>query len=175
MGRMLELLRLRRSVRKFTSEQVPRELQNQLCEALLRSPSSRGRNPWEFVLVDNPQLLEQLSRVKAHGAAFLAEAPLAIVVAADPDISDVWVEDCAIAAILLQVTAESLGLKSCWAQVRLRLDADGRDAEAVLRGLVGLPERYRTTCIIGVGYPAEEKPGHPEADLPHNKIHRNSY
>lgn len=172
---MLELLRKRRSIRCFQPRAVETEKVDQLIEALLRAPSSRGRNPWEFIVVTEPEQLRALGGAKQHGAEFLAGAPLAIVVAADPERCDVWIEDCAIAAILVQLTAAALGLGSCWAQIRLRQRADGRSAEAAVRDVVGLPDRLQVACIIGIGYPAESKRGHPRSSLPFDKIHYGTY
>lgn len=169
---MLDCLRSRRSIRKFAARSVEAEKIELLIEAALRSPSSRGRNPWEFIVVSEPRTLRLLSTAKQHGAEFLAGAPLAIVVAADPACCDVWVEDCAIAAIVVQLTAVSLGLASCWAQIRLRQHGDGRSAEAVVREVVGLPDGYAVDCVIGIGYPDEKKPAHPRASLPYAKVHR---
>jgi nitroreductase len=89
----IDLLRSRRSIRQFEPRPVEQAKVDLLVEAALRSPSSRGFNPWEFVVVDNPELIDRLSKAKPHGASFLAKAPLAVVVCADPEKSDVWVED----------------------------------------------------------------------------------
>src|ERR1043166_6616426 len=117
---MIELLRKRRSIRKFSAEKIAPEAVETLIEAALRAPSSRGINPWEFILADNPEMLGKLSKAKQHGSEFLKNAPLAIVVCADSSKSDVWIEDCSIAAVIIQLTAVSLGLGSCWAQIRER-------------------------------------------------------
>ena len=171
---LLPLLQSRRSIRKFEQRPVEPEKIEILTEALLRAPSSRGLNPWEFVLVDDPALLRQLGQAKAH-ANLIAEAPLAVVVAADPQRCDVWIEDCAIAAILLQMTAHSLGLGSCWVQIRLRRHRDGRAAEDYVKELLHLPADRSVLAVVAVGYPAEYPPGHPREALPWDKLHRNGY
>jgi nitroreductase len=172
---LLELLQNRRSTRQFKPDPITPEQIEQLSEALLRAPSSRGLNPWHFVVVDDPQLLARLSHAKAHGANFLADAPLAVAICADPTRSDVWVEDCAIAAIILQLTAEAIGLGSCWAQMRLRVDANGHNAEANVREILNLPEDWCVDCIIGIGQPLRRLPGHPRESLPVGRVHRNEY
>lgn len=172
---MLDILRKRRSIRQFEGRPVEQEKLDVLIEALLRAPSSRGLNPWEFVVVTDPARLQALALAKPHGAGFLAGAPLAIVIAADPERCDVWVEDCAIAAIVLQLAAVSLGLGSCWAQIRLRPHGDGRSAEAYVREVVGLPDRLAVDCIVGIGYPRETLPGHPVANLPFVKVHSEQF
>jgi len=172
---LLSLLQRRRSIRQFQPRPVEVEKVQILAEALLRAPSSRGRNPWEFVVVDAPETLQALAHAKAHGSAFLDGAPLAVVLCGDPERSDVWIEDCAIATIILQLTAESLGLASCWAQIRLRLNRDGRTAEDYLRPFIGLPERLRVLAIVGIGYPAESKTGHARESLEWGKLHLNQF
>jgi nitroreductase len=175
MSDMLELLRKRRSIRAFTPETVAPETVDLLVEALLRSPSSRGIDPWEFVVVDDRELLSGLSRSKEHGSQFLKNAPLAIVVCADSTKSDVWVEDCSIAAIIVQMTALSLGLGSCWVQIRKRGHDADRSAEEYLRELLGLPEKIRVECIVGIGHPAETKQPLPAGKLQYGKVKRNRY
>jgi nitroreductase len=86
---MIELLRKRRSIRKYTGTPVDRPALDLLLEAALRAPSSRNRKPCEFVVVDNPELLAGLATAKAHGSGFLKDAPLAIVVCADGAKSDI--------------------------------------------------------------------------------------
>lgn len=172
---MLEMLQKRRSTRQFQDRKIEDDKRVQLLEAVLRAPSSRGRNPWEFVVIDDPETLQALSTAKANGAGFLAGAPLAVAITADPEICDVWIEDCAIAAITLQYTAEALGLGSCWAQLRLRENSTGEDAETGARQALGLPERFRVPCIIGLGYPAQELCGHSRQDLPWQKLHAGRY
>lgn len=172
---VLSLLQTRRSCRRFLSRPIEPEKVDRLLEAALRAPSSRGRQPWEFILVTEQESLAALGEVKAHGAEFLAGAALAVVVCADPERCDVWIEDCAIAALLVQLEAEALGLGSCWAQLRLRQHSDGRSAEAVARELLGLPATFAVPMIIGLGYPAQTQPGHGRDSLPWGKLHSGRY
>ena len=174
-GHLLTLLRKRRSIRQFTSKPVEADKLEAILEAALRAPTSRGRNPWEFIAVTDPLLLPGLATAKAHGSAFLAGAPLAIVVAADTTKSDVWTEDCSIAAMVIQLTAEDLGLGSCWAQIRLRPHSASCSANEYLRKLLNLPATHEVECIIGIGYPGEEKAGHAAASLPFKQLHRNRF
>ncbi len=146
-----------------------------LIEAALRSPTSRGINPWEFILVDDPDMLSKLSLAKQHGSGFLKNAPLAIIVCADSTTSDVWVEDCSIAAIIIQLTAQSEGLGSCWAQIHNRQHDDQKTAETYVQELLGLPEHVKVECILGIGHPAELKNPVPEDKLERNKIKWNRW
>lgn len=172
---VLSLLQARRSVRRFLPQPIEPEKLDRLLEVALRAPSSRGRQPWEFVVVTDREQLLALGQVKAHGAEFLAGAAVAVVICADPECCDVWIEDCAIAAMLLQLEAENLGLGSCWAQLRLRQHADGRSAEAVARELLAIPPTHAVPVIVGIGYPAEKPAGHSRSSLPWGKLHAGCY
>ena len=171
----LSLIEKRRSIRKFTGREVESEKTDILLEAALRSPSSRGLNPWCFIVVTNRSLLEKLSKAKKHGSSFLKNAHLSIVVCGDPDKSDVWVEDCSIASIFIHLTAASLELGSCWIQIRKRMHDGTKTAESYVRDTLDIPGNLRVESIIAIGYPDEEKPPHKKEDLQYEKVHHDSY
>lgn len=175
MSDFMELLRKRRSIRKFTPEKVAPETVALLMEAALRAPSSRGNKPWEFVVVDDGELLGRLARAKEHGSEFLGGAPLAVVVCADSTRSDVWIEDCSIAAVIVQLAALSLGLGSCWVQIRNRRHDGGSSAEEYIRALLGLPEHIMVESVIGIGHPGESKEPVPAHELQYGKVKHNRY
>jgi len=171
----MSLLENRRSIRRFQHREVEREKIDVLVEAALRSPSSRGFNPWRFIVVTDDVLLKKLSRTKTHGSAFLKQAPLGIVVCAEPDRSDVWIEDASIASIFVHLAAASLGLGSCWIQIRERMHDDTTTSEDYVRGLLNIPGRLTVESIIGAGYPDESKPPHPREKLEYEKVSQNTY
>ncbi|MCF8108806.1 MAG: nitroreductase family protein [Desulfohalobiaceae bacterium] len=171
----LELLEKRRSIRAYTDKPVEQEKIDQLIEAALRAPSSRGSTPWKFIVVTDGDLLQALSKAKSHGAAFLKTAKLAFVICADPAVSDVWIEDASVATLSIHLMAESLGLGSCWVQIRERMHDEGQTAEAYLSDLLGIPEGLRVLSMISIGYPAEEKPAHSRDKLPFAKVSFNRY
>jgi nitroreductase len=172
---MIELLRKRRSIRKYTDKVIEPEKIELLKEAVLRSPSSRSFDPWEFILVDDRELLKQLALSKPHGAGFLEGAALGIVVCADEHKSDVWVEDCSIASILLQMAAQSIGLGSCWIQIRNRKFDDRMTSEDYIRNLLNLPGYLKVESIIALGYPAEKREPVPRESLKYEKVRINGY
>jgi nitroreductase len=171
----LPLIQKRRSIRKFQNKPVDAEKLDLLIEAALRSPSSMGNKPWEFVVVRDRDLLQNLSKAKPHGAAFLKDAPLGIVVCADPGKSTVWVEDASIASIFIHLAAESIGLGSCWIQIRKRMHSETKTAEAYILERLGLPPTMKVEAILAVGYPAEEKPPHGKETLEYRKVHVDAY
>ncbi len=167
---MLEILRDRRSIRRYKDRQIEEEKIEQLKEAALRAPSSRGINPWRFVFVTNKSMLEKLSSAKESGSSFLKDAALGVVVAAKQGESDVWVEDCSIASIILQLAGCSLGLGSCWIQIRNRRHSNSMSAEDYVKQTLALPDEFQVECIISFGYPDEEKRPVATADLERSKI-----
>jgi len=172
---MIDLLRNRRSIRKYTDQAVEAEKVELLKEAVLRSPSSKNINPWEFVFIDDKELIGKLKLSKPHGVAPLGTAPLAVVVCADETKNDMWVEDCSIASILLQLTAQSLGLGSCWVQIRERMHSDEISAEKYIQDLLNIPENFRILSIVTVGYSERTREGKPFEELQFEKIRFNRF
>lgn len=162
-------------MRKFTDEPVSAEDTRMLLRAGLMAPSSKGMHSYEFVTVDDRGKIEALARCKAQGSDFLAGAPMAIVVAAEPALSDVWVEDASVAASFVMLQAEDLGLGACWIQVRERTAGDGQPAEDVVREVLGIPADRRVVCILAVGHKGMERKPQNEERLKWDRTHTGSY
>ena len=171
----LSLVQKRRSIRRYEDKPVEPEKIDRLIEVALRAPSSRGFNPWEFVVVTDRILLEKLSKSKPHGASFLKDASLGIVVCADPEKCDVWIEDASIASIYIHLAAESMELGSCWIQIRKRMHDQAKTAEQYIRELLNIPKNLNIESMIAIGYPAEKKSPYPKEDLQFEKVHYNGY
>ena len=171
----MNLIANRRSIRRFTADKIETEKIELLKEAALRPPSSRGVNPWEFIFITDRNLLEKLSGAKPHGSTFLKDAQLGIVVCADPEKSDVWVEDASIAAIYIQLAATSLELGSCWIQIRDRMHDETQTAEVFIADVLNIPSNLKVEAMVAIGYPAESKTPHSKEELLHEKVHLNQY
>jgi nitroreductase len=167
---MLEILRERRSIRRYEDREIEPEKIELIKEAALRSPSSRGINPWRFLFVTDRATLAQLSRAKESGSSFLKGASLCVVVCAAQGESDVWVEDCSIAAIILQLAGCSLGLGSCWIQIRKRMHSHNISSEDYIKRVLGLPENLSVLSMIAFGYPDGGKEPVPKEKLEYEKI-----
>ncbi len=171
----LSLIEKRRSTRKFLNQPVETEKIEVLIEATLRSPSSMGKNPWQFIVVTDTQQLDKIATVKKFGSVFVKNAPLAFVVCADEKTSDVWIEDASIAAIFLHLAAESMGLGSCWIQIRNRMHSDSRTSQDYLSDLLKIPENLKVLAMVAIGYPDEKKAPHAKAELQWDKVHLDTY
>ncbi len=152
----LEILRKRRSVRKFTDRPVPGELIDRLLEAALTATSARNTRSTLLLPVTDRALIDRMAQMRDYGSAFLAKAPLAVVVAGDPSACDVWRENAAITATILQLACVDAGLASCWVHVdgrpRRREEPAGEQALDYLRTLLPLPEGCGVLCVVAAGY-----------------------
>jgi len=158
-------------MRQFTDELLSGDDVKLLLRAALMAPSSKGMHSYEFVVVEDKQVLADLSQSKQVGSDFLAGAPLAIVVLADPAISDVWIEDASVAATHILLQAEDLGLGACWIQVRERFSADGQPTEEIVKSLLGIPDNLRVVCIVAVGHKGMERKPQNEDRLKWERVH----
>ncbi len=173
---MLNAILHRRSVRRYTDEPIPEEKLNAVLYAGLAAASSKNRRPWEFVVVRDKGMLAKLSDCRPSAGNLLGKCDAAIVVTADSELVDVWVEDCASAMTQMHLMADAIGLGSCWLQVRLRTTPDGsRETQAVVRELLGIPEKNSVMAILTLGMPAEHAPARTVDDLLLEKIHREHF
>lgn len=166
-----ELLKNRRSIRKYINRAVEQDKIEKIIKAALMSPASKRTNPWEFVVIQDTNLLLKLSESRPHGSQMLKDAPLAIVVTADTTKSDVWIEDASIAAIIIQLQAQDLGLGSCWVQVYNRQKDEQTTTENYIKELLNIPSNYAVLSIMSIGYPDEIKKPFEEDNLDLNKVH----
>lgn len=170
-----ELLKSRRSIRNYKDKAIEPEKISLITSAGLMSPASKRSNPWEFIVVQNPEMLQELSKCRTMGSQFLAESPLGIVVIADTSKSDVWFEDASIAATIMQLQAQDLDLGSCWIQVYQRQKDETTTAEAYIRELLNIPDKYAVLNILSIGYPNEEKKPFDEGKLALEKVHSEKF
>jgi len=175
MNSFFELLKNRRSIRKYLPKVVEQEKIDLITKAALMSPASKRSNSWEFVVVQDKATLQKLADCRPHGSQFLAESPLGIVVIADTTKSDVWIEDVSIASIIMQLQVQDLGLGSCWIQVYNRHKDDQTTTESYIRNLLNIPEHFAVLNIISIGYPNEERKPYDESKLAIEKIHSEKF
>lgn len=171
MNNIAQLIAERRSCRKFTEEPVSAEDIKQLKRAALSSPTSKNCKSWEFVFTQDKAKIEALSKSKEHGAAFVAGAPLAIVVFGNTAKTDIWVEDASIACSFILLQAADLGLGATWVQLRERGFADGRKAQDIVKELLNVPDGMEVLAVIAIGHPDESHRPYSDDRLPWDQVH----
>ena len=170
-----ELVKTRRSHRKFSSEEIAPEAVQLIMRAALMSPTSKSQRAWQFVVVDDKTDIEKLADAKNLGSQFMKGAPLAVLVLGDPMQNDCWVEDGSIAAISMQYQAEELGLGSCWVQMRGRGLDDGTPADEVIRGILDIPANYNVLCVVAFGHYIDERKPQNEDNLKWENVHASKW
>ena len=175
MNYFLEMIKKRRSIRKYKPEKVERDKINKIMQSALLSPSGKNINPWKFVTVEDKEVLLELSKAKTGGSQFLAEAPLAVVVLADPEKTDIWIEDASIAATMIMLSAQDSGLGSCWIQIRNRMHKDNIESGKYVKEVLKIPDNLTVLCIIAIGYPDEKKPDKCIDDMKWNDVFMNTF
>lgn len=150
-----QVLETRHSVRQFDpGAEVPPETVERILRAAIRAPSAGNRQPWHFYVVRHPTLRQGLAEA-AFGQEYVAQAPVAIVVCADPEQSAAryrergrelyCLQDTAAAATHILLAAVALGLGSCWV---------GAFDEGRVAAVLDLPTRHRPIAILPIGRPA---------------------
>lgn len=166
-----ELMRHRRSIRKYTGEPVDPEQVRLILEAGLMAPAGKRKNPWHFIVVDDPEKLKALSEARDMGTSQIANAALAIVLAANPADSDTWIEDLSIASIQMQLQCTDLGLGSVWCQMRMRENAEGVPAPYTVRQILEIPTDYEILNVLAIGHIGEERKPYDTDKLQWEKVH----
>ena len=167
---LIDIMLKRRSTRKFNTEKITKEELDKILQAALLAPTSMNRKPCNFLVVERPETLKELSKCKNHGADLIAGADKAIVVVADTLIADTWCEDSSIALTYMHLMAAELDIGSCWVQVHLR-DKEGIDAEKVVRDIVKIDDHYRIVGILALGHSDDIPAPHTLEDIDKGKIH----
>lgn len=144
---ILNIIKRRRSVRRFDGTGIPQETMEQILEAGRWAPSGANAQPWRFIVVTNREKLAAIAGCcyyKVFKSRHVGEAGAAVVICADPDAgSPTYVLDAAIAGTNMTLMATSLGIGSCWI---------GAFEEQNLKAMLHIPERLKIIALIAFGY-----------------------
>lgn len=163
-----EVIKKRRSVRKFLPEAPSREVLLDIVRDALTAPSSRNMHTTHFLIVDDRATLDKIAEMRDYGSSFMTSATAAIVVMGDTTKTDLWRENCAISATMLQLSIVAHGLASCWVHVggrpRLKDVPEGEKADDYLKSFLTIPENCEIECVVALGYSDFEPKPLPEWD-----------
>ena len=154
MNSQLHYLFSRRSIRAYQPEEVGENLVRDLLEAAMAAPSAVAKDPWEFVVLRNRDMLVKVSEGLPNGK-MLADAPVGVVVCGDlrrahGEHLSYLLQDCAAAIENLLLAASTLGLGACWLGVHPR-----EERVKHLRSLLSIPDAVIPVAAIAIGWPAE--------------------
>lgn len=160
----------RRSIRKYTSNPVSKQIITELLEVAMVAPSAANRQPWHFIIIDNRQILDEIPKFHQY-SSMLKEASVAILICGDLQIEtreSFLVQDCSAATQNLLIAAHAKGLGAVWLGIHPL-----EDRIVAIQKLLELPEHIIPISLIPIGYPAEQKP--PEKRYDESRIHRNQW
>ena len=149
----LEAIRKRRSVREYTGDPIPHKDILKIVEAGRWAPSGYNRQPWEFIVITDDEMIARLKMA----AQWMDKAGAIIAIVLDWNASKFWLEDGSAAIQNMLLAATALGYGSCW------LQGYTERSEAAFKKLLAIPEEKRLLTLIPIGVPArwpegEKKP-----------------
>ncbi len=150
---VMEAVRTRRSVRKYSPRPIPEDVLAEMREALRCAPSACNNQPWHFVLVVDPDRRRELVETACGKWSWMLDAPLIVVACGLDGLAyqrmggsgssmDV---DVAIALDHLTLAAVARGLGTCWI---------GAFDEVAAKKVLGVPETVKIVAMTPLGYPA---------------------
>lgn len=146
----MDVLMERISVRDFTDEPVSDSDVESIMKAAMQAPSARNQQAWEFIVVDDPELIGKLSGASPY-AGPVSRAPMAIVVMGDRDrmtVPQMWMQDMGACIENLMLRARELNLGTCWIGI-----APERERMDFISGMFSLPDNLEPSAIIAIGHP----------------------
>ncbi len=171
MNKTLETILTRKSIRKFKNDLISEEDVKLILEAAMQAPSACNQQIWQFILINQKELLNKLS-LRHGGITFAKDAPCAILVCGEPKaatLKEYWREDCAAASLNILLAAHSLGIGSTWSGISYDDIASVKNIQALLN----IPEQYIPFSLIVLGYPDEDRTTSKRFNA--NKVHYNQW
>lgn len=150
----MEAVLERRSIRKYTDQEVPDELVNELLKGAMSAPSAGNERPWHFIVIRNKDVLQEIPKFNPH-AQMLDHAPLAILVCGDLGLEKYegyWVQDCSAATENILIMVQEKGLGAVWLGVYPE-----RNKVEAFKKIMSLPENVVPFSLISIGFPAEKR------------------
>jgi len=162
----------RRSIRKFVPGEITEEQVELLLKAAMASANAGNRQPWHFVVVNDPDLRARMALAHPY-AKMAADAALVIVPCGDPGASipgmnDYWIQDLAASTENLLLAVTGLGLGAVWCGVH-----PNPERVEVTRRLLGIPENIIPFAFVCIGHPGEEK--EPRTQYNPERVHYNHW
>ena len=151
----IKCIKERRSVRNYKEEKIPEEDIRKILDCARHAPSANNKQPWEFVVVENDELLEELGSICSYGK-FIENCSHCIVVLGKKD-EKYFLEDGCAATMNILLSVKALGYGSCW------VAGHGKKYEQeVLEALKKKDKKL--VSILPIGVP-DEKPGKNKKSL----------
>lgn len=159
----IKAIQTRRSVRAFKADKVSEEDLQLLLNAAMQAPSAANEQPWELIVIRNPETLAKVGEINSY-AAYAAKSPLAIMVCLNLEkekISGMGIIDVSLCAENILLTAHALGLGAVFTGVYPM-----KDRMEKFQKLLDLPQNVLPIGLIIIGHPLM---GHKPSENRFNK------
>ncbi len=166
----IEAILSRRSIRKYTAENIPEPILQTILRSGMNAPSAGNQQPWQFIVINDKSILQQIPSIHPY-SGMAAEAPLAILVCGDEKLEKhkgFWMQDCSAAIENMLITIRAYGLGAVWVGIFPR-----EERVEGFKKLFGLPSNILPLALIPIGHPAETKPNIDRYDA--SRIHYNKW
>lgn len=152
---MLEEIRVRQSIRRYTNQPIEEEKIKALLKAAMRAPTAQNRQEWRFLVVQDRESLDNIALFSPY-TGMMKQAQAAIIVLGDREVTpiDAYIYvDCAAAIQNILLEGVHLGLGTCWCAI-------GPNEERIeaFRNYFNFLNTYLPVAVIAIGYPDETKP-----------------
>jgi len=146
MDEFLKFLKIRRSIRAYKSQSIPKEQLEKIVDSARFAPTARNVQPWEFVVITEKNKLKELASLAPNGK-FMDQADACIVVfSAD---THYFLEDGSAATCNILLAATALRIGSCW------IAGDKKPYSQQVSDLLNAPKGMKLISMIALGYPQE--------------------
>lgn len=151
---VLEAICSRRSIKKFKDDRIGADVLSSLLEAARVAPSGGNKQPREYVVVTERDSLEQLAACHPF-SRWLSGASAGLVLLGDPAVGAYWLEDACVAGQNIWLACTGMGLGVAWSAIFQQEPVESARREGYVRGILGIPDRFRVVAILGIGFPDE--------------------
>jgi nitroreductase len=133
----------RHSTRSFSDQPVAREVLEKIVDAARMAPTARNEQPWEFLVVTDPEKRKSIGAIAQNGA-YIADAGACLAIFCRD--SKYYLEDGCLAAGNALIAATALGLQSCW------VAGDKKPYGDEIGQLLGVPVGYKLVAMLALGH-----------------------
>lgn len=144
----IEIMKGRRSIREYRDKPILKEVLENIVDAGRFAPTARGVQPWEFIIVTNPDILKRIAELAENGR-FIAGAACCIAVFCRD--TKYYLEDGCAATENILIASASLGIGSCW------VAGDKKPYCGEITRLLSVPDELKLVSLIALGYPKTEE------------------
>ena len=146
----LKFLKGRRSIRSFQNKPLKETELEMILEAGRWTPSASNRQPWEFIVIKNKEIINKLTKAAFYGK-FMSDVPVVIAIVAKIKTSPKWyLIDTSLVSMNMMLMAWSLGIGTCWIGAMNREKA---------KEIIGVGENDHLLTVLPLGYIKGEIPG----------------